>query len=80
MENAIRDIFLITKNKFPAEEVMEQEMICLNKVLLNIENPEVYCLSHEYVNRNAITQNKNLILKASYQKELNAFCFLINKN
>lgn len=80
MENAIRDIFLIVKNKFPAEEVMEQEMNSLNRILINVENPDVYCLSHEYVNRNAITQNKTLILKASYQKELNAFCFLINKN
>ena len=80
MEKTIRDIYLVTKNKLPAEEIMEFEMIFLNFVLEKIENPEVFCASHEYVNRNAITQNKKQILKASSHPNLKAFCFLLNKN
>ncbi len=80
MGKTIRDIYLITKNKIPAVEIMEHEMFCLNRLLMSVESPDVFCISHEYVNRNYISQNKKQILKASCQPQLNAFCFLINKN
>ncbi len=80
MEKTVRDIYLVTKNKFPAEEIMEFEMIFLNLVLQKAESPEVFCVSHEYVNRNGITQNKKQIIKASAHPQLKPFCFLLNKN
>jgi hypothetical protein len=80
MDKAVRDIYLVTKNGLHADETMEHELISLNYVLQNVESPETFCASHEYVNRNIITQNSRLILKAASHPELKAFCFLINKN
>ncbi len=71
---------MLLKNEFMTERAIEQEVECLNEILLKIESPENFCIAHELVNRNIITQSSSKIIKAIRLAELKPFRFLINKN
>ena len=75
-----RDLLVLTKNQFLTEQAMEQEVECLNKILVKAECPESFCTAHELVDRNRITQKSLKIIRAIQKSELKPFRFLINKN
>ena len=75
-----RDILVIVKDQFLSEQAIEQEVECLNEILRNAESDEQFCIAHELVDRNRITQKSQRILKAISFTELKPFRFLINKN
>jgi hypothetical protein len=75
-----RDILVIVKDQFLSEQAIEQEVECLNEILRNAESDEQFCIAHELVDRNRITQKPQRILKAIRFTELKPFRFLINKN
>ena len=62
------------------EWAIEKEMERVNDLLPLIETPDNFCIAHELVNRNYITQSKKKILAAIRFQELKAFRFLIGKN
>jgi hypothetical protein len=80
LKNPSRDLLVLLKNEFMSEKSIEQEVDCLNEILHRAESPESFCLAHELVNRNRITQHPFRILKAIRQTDLKPFRFLINKN
>ena len=80
MGNYDRNLLMVLKNHSFTEPALEQEMNCLNEILIHCETAEKFCLSHELVNRNHITHKPARILKESRHYYLRAFRFLINKN
>lgn len=79
MKNPDRDL-LVLKYHFMNEEVIEQEVECLNEILQQTESPCQFCLAHELVDRNYISSKAEKILKTIRFAELKPFRFLINKN
>jgi hypothetical protein len=75
-----RDILVIVKDQFLSEQAIEHEVECLNEILRIAESNEQFCIAHELVDRNRITQKPQRILKAIRFTELKPFRFLINKN
>jgi hypothetical protein len=80
MKNPHRNLLVLLKNEFMTEQAIEQEVDCLNEMLLVMESSERFCKAHELVDRNAITGNSKKILKAIRFAELKPFRFLLNKN
>ena len=80
LKNPSRDLLVLLKNEFMSEKSIEQEVDCLNEILHRAESPESFCMAHELVNRNRITQHPFKILRAIRQTDLIPFRFLINKN
>jgi hypothetical protein len=80
MKNKHRDLLVLLKNEFMDEHAIEQEVASLNYMLHEVESDDSFCMAHELVHRNRITNRKNKILKASRQRVLSSFCFLLNKN
>lgn len=75
-----RDILVIVKDQLLSEQAIEHEVECLNEILRIAESNEQFCIVHELVDRNRITQKPQRILKAIRFTELKPFRFLINKN
>jgi hypothetical protein len=71
---------VLLKQEFMTEHAIQHEVEKLNKLLLETELPEPFCVAHELVDRNCITSNKFKILKESNLYYLRPFRFLINKN
>ena len=71
-----RDILVLLKNEF----VSEKELESLHLLLHTVESPEFFCLSHELVDRNRISSNREKLLKESRYIYLRPFRFFINKN
>jgi hypothetical protein len=63
-----------------SQQAIEQEVDCLNDILGFAESEEQFCVAHELVDRNRITQKPKKILEAVSYMELKPFKFLINKN
>ena len=76
MVSSNQNLLMLFNRKF----VSEQEMNCLNKILLSTDTPEHFCTAHELVDRNRITSNIKKIVKESQRMNLRSFRFLINKN
>jgi hypothetical protein len=74
------EILILARHHSLPEWAIEKEMERVNEILLIIETPESFCIAHELVNRNYITQSKKKILRAVKYQELKAFRFLIGKN
>jgi hypothetical protein len=75
-----RDLLVLLKNEFMSQQAIEQEVECLNHLLLIAESSEQFCRAHELVDRNKITSKSKKILAAIRYTELKPFRFLINKN
>lgn len=80
MINPNRDIMVLLKHEFMSELALQQEVENLNKILIQTESSDSFCIAHELVNRNRIISNKKKLLKESNFHTLRPFVFLINKN
>ena len=80
MKTPNRDLLVLLKNEFASQRAIEQEVECINHILIQAESPQQFCIAHELVARNRITSNPRKILQAVRFSELKPFRFLINKN
>lgn len=80
MRSPGRNLLVLIRNEFMSEQAIEQEVDCLNSILLRTESPELFCQVTELVDRNRITSRRNKILRESSYAMLRPFRFLINKN
>jgi len=80
MKTPNRDLLVLLKNEFATQRAIEQEVECINHILIQAESPQQFCVAHELVARNRITSNPKKILQAVRFTELKPFRFLINKN
>lgn len=80
MNNYNRDLLLLYKEEVYNDDLIQYQVECLHRILLTVEQSEVFCRVHELVNRYKITRKKKAILKAIEWPELKPFYFLINKN
>ena len=74
------EILILARHHSLPEWAIEREMERVNEILVVIETPDNFCLAHELINRNYITQSKKKILKTIRYQELKAFRFLVGKN
>ena len=75
-----RDLLVLLKSEFMSQQAIEHEVECINDMLRCTESDEQFCIAHELVDRNRITNKPKRILKAIRFTELKQFRFLINKN
>ena len=80
MINSNRDLLVLFKNQLMTEQSFQEEVECLNEILIIAESSEQFCKTHELVDRNRITSSMKKILKESQNFRLRPFRFLINKN
>lgn len=80
MKNYNRDLLLLYKEEEYNDDLIQNEVECLHRILLNVEKHDVFCQAHELVSRYKITRKAKAILKAAEWPELKPFYFLINKN
>jgi hypothetical protein len=80
MKNYDRDLLVLYKADVYNEDLLQREVENLHQILLRVERSNIFCLSHELVTRNRITQKARIILKATRHLRLRPFQFLINKN
>ena len=80
MISSSHNLLVIFKNSFISEQAIEQEVECLNGILIAAESTEQFCKAHELVDRNHITRKKTRIIKETRYFNLRPFRFLINRN
>jgi hypothetical protein len=80
MKTPTRDLLVLLKNEFMSQQAIDEQVECLNDMLLGAESDKQFCIAHELVDRNRITAKPSKILKAIPFVELRPFRFLINKN
>lgn len=80
MINRNRDLLLLMKTHSVSNDAFEKHVEALHNVLLQVENPNVFCVAHELVTRTHITQKKTRLIRAIESAELKPFQFLLNKN
>ena len=80
MKNYNRDLLLLYKAERYSEDLLQHEVECLHRILMQVESRDVFCTAHELVKRNRITGKSKAILNASANLRLKPFYFLINKN
>ncbi|HEU4470164.1 MAG TPA: hypothetical protein VFR58_03695 [Flavisolibacter sp.] len=80
MKNYDRDLLVLYKADLYNEDLLQHEVECLHKILLQVERNDIFCAAHELVTRSKITSKTNAILKAISRYRLKPFNFLINKN
>jgi hypothetical protein len=80
MKTPNRDIIVLLRHENMNEQALEQAVECLHSILQQTETRENFCIAHELVNRNGITQKFKKILAAVRYADLKPFQFLICKN
>jgi len=80
MKNYDRDLLVLYKADVYNEDLLQHEVECLHKILLQVERNDIFCMAHELVTRNRLTVKARVILKAISHIKLKPFNFLINKN
>jgi len=80
MENYNRDLLVLYNTEAYTEDLLQQQVECLHKILKNVERNDVFCSAHELVTRLKISRKPKIILKAVSKTILQPFYFLINKN
>lgn len=80
MKNYDRDLLVLYKADVFNEDLLQREVESLHQILLKVERSDIFCLAHELVTRNKITQKAKSILRATRHIRLKPFQFLINKN
>ncbi|HEU0064967.1 MAG TPA: hypothetical protein VFQ58_08045 [Flavisolibacter sp.] len=75
-----RDLLVLFKSNVYNEDLLQYEVECLHKILLRVEEDDIFCLTHELVKRSRITQKAKAIIKTVAHSHLKPFHFLINKN
>lgn len=80
MKNYNRDLLLLYKSEVYSEDLLQHEVECLHRILVQVEKEQVFCRAHELAMRYKITNKaRKISLEASYPV-LKPFYFLINKN
>ena len=80
MKNYDRDLLVLYKADWKNDDLLQHEVECLHRLLLQVENQDIFCTANELATRRGITNKKKNILKATKNLQLKAFYFLINKN
>lgn len=80
MKRPGRNLLVLMRNEFMSEQAIEQEVECLNRILLKVETDKCFSYVNELLDRNRITSNREKIMKESKFIRLRPFRFLINKN
>jgi hypothetical protein len=80
MKNYDRDLLVLYKADVFNEDLLQREVENLHQILLKVERSDIFCLAHELVTRNKITQKAKSILRSTRNIRLKPFQFLINKN
>jgi hypothetical protein len=80
MKSPNRELVLLLKMGEMNQLAIEKELVCLDELLRNTESPDKFCVTHELVDRNGITNNKTRLVKNFYKQELKPFSFFICKN
>jgi hypothetical protein len=80
MKNRNRDLLVLLRTASLTADAFEKHIECLHHVVVQVEQPDVFCQAHELVMRNSITTKKKRILRAVEHETLKPFYFLINKN
>jgi hypothetical protein len=80
MKNYDRDLLVLYKADVYNDDLLQHEVECLHKILLQVERNDIFCIAHELVTRSKITDKTKSILKAISHLRLKPFHFLINKN
>lgn len=80
MKTPARDLLVLLKNEFMSQRAIEHEVECLHDILRRAESDEQFCIAHELVDRNRITQKNKQMIKESRFRQLRAFRFFLNKN
>ena len=62
------------------EQAIEQEVECLNQILLRTESSEQFHQATELVDRNRITTSRRKLFRETQYLPLRPFRFLVNKN
>lgn len=63
-----------------SDTLTDEELKSLHDILKAAETPAQFCIAHELVDRNSISNSPKKILKESRHFFLRPFRFLINKN
>jgi hypothetical protein len=80
MKNYDRDLLVMYKADWKNDDLLQHEVECLHRLLLQVENQDIFCTANELATRRGITNKKKNILRATKNLQLKPFCFLINKN
>jgi hypothetical protein len=80
MKNYDRDLLVLYKADWKNDDLLQHEVECLHRLLLQVENQDIFCTVNELATRRGITNKKKSILKSTKNFQLKAFHFLINKN
>ena len=75
-----RDLLVLIKHEFKSQQAIEHEVEQLNNILRQTELPHQFCLAHELVQRNRITEKAPRLLAAFRSPLLKPFWFLISRN
>jgi hypothetical protein len=75
-----RDLLVLLRNEFMSQQALDHEVQCLHHLLRGTESDEKFCVAHELVDRNRITNKYRKIARVIGVKELKPFQFLLNKN
>ena len=80
MKNYDRDLLVMYKADWKNDDLLQHEVECLHRLLLQVESQDIFCTANELATRRGITNRKKSIIKATKHLQLKPFNFLINKN
>jgi len=80
MKNYDRDLLVLYKADRYNDDLLQHEVECLHRILLEVERADVFCTANELATRHRITSKPRQIMKAARNYVLKPFHFLINKN
>lgn len=82
MNDANRDLLVLSKAVSLSPEKLEREMELLNTLLFDTENWEAFSIANEIIdiNRRRIIRKTHLIQKILSEKKQKPFVFTCNKN
>lgn len=72
-----RELVLLLKTARMSEKALEKELISLEELFQFAESEKVFCITHELVQRNGITNKSSILSKTFYSRELKPFYFLL---
>ncbi len=82
MNDANRDLLVLSKSDELSPEELEHELLLLNTLLYHTENWETFCIANEVldVNRHKVIRNPEKMQRILREKKDKPFVFTCNKN
>jgi hypothetical protein len=80
MKQPNRELVLHLRTGDLSDKDLERELDNLELLLRHIDSPVIFYKTHELINRNAISRNKEKLTACFYQQELKPFRFLVCMN